>query len=65
MFAHIRKALVAGFGAGATAGIGALAKVFEDGTISVEELGGVVGAVLVAAAVVGYSTFKVENKTQS
>lgn len=61
MLARIRKAVIAGVGAGVTAGIGALSTVFQDGRISTQELGAVVGAVLVAAAVTGYATFKVPN----
>lgn len=61
MLAQIRKAIVAGLSAGTTAAVGALAKVFEDGRVSVEEFGAVVGAFLVMGAIAGYVTFKVPN----
>lgn len=62
MFAKIRKAVIAGFGAGVTAFIGALSTVLADGKFDgAGDLGWVVGSVLVAAVTVGWATYRLPN----
>jgi hypothetical protein len=59
VIARIRKAVIAGLGAGIAAGIGAIATA---GALTKEEGSKALGVGIVAAATVGYATFRVPNK---
>lgn len=59
MLARIRKALIAGLGAGVAAGIGALATA---GALTRDEFSKALGVGIVAAATVGWATYRVPNK---
>jgi len=59
MLARIRKAVVAGIGAGLAAGVGALA---TSGAPTKDEFSKALGVGIVAAITVGYATFRVPNK---
>jgi hypothetical protein len=60
MFARIRKAVVAGVGAGITAGIGSL---FTSGAPTREHVVDALGVALVAAVTVGTATWRVPNQS--
>lgn len=57
--ATIKKALVAGIGAGLAAAVGVLAKA---GKLDQDTIGQALGAFAVAAAAVGWATWKARNK---
>lgn len=59
MFARTRKAFTAGVGAGLAAGLAALAAADHLGRDTVAQA---LGAALVAAAITGWSTWRVPNK---
>lgn len=59
MLARIRKAAVAGFGAGVAAGIGALTQASPLDRAAVSQA---IGTAVVAAAAVGWTTWRVPNK---
>lgn len=59
--ARIRKALIAAVGAAVPAGWAAFQKAAEDGAMDQEDVIGIVATVLVAAASVGWVTFRVPN----
>jgi hypothetical protein len=61
MLARIRKAIVAGFGAAATALIPALLDAFNVDGFNQTSIGAALGVALTAGVVVGYATFKVRN----
>ena len=58
MLARIRKALVAGLGAGIAAGVSALV---TSGALTKDEVSKALGVGLVAAAGTGWATWRVEN----
>lgn len=58
MLAKVRKAVVAGFGAGLAAGLGVLV---EAGAPNREQVGKALGAFVVMAATVGWATYRVRN----
>lgn len=58
--ATIKKALVAGVGAGLAAAVGVLAKA---GSLDQATIGQAIGAFAVAAVAVGWATWKARNKT--
>lgn len=60
MFARIRKAAIAGLGAGIAAGVGALAAA---GTLNRDEASKALGVALVAAAGTAWATWRVPNAT--
>lgn len=60
MLARIRKAIVAGAGAGASAALTALVAVWPDG-VTADEAGTVAGAFAAAALAVGLATWRVPN----
>lgn len=59
MLATIKKALIAGFGAGLAAAVGVLAKADK---LDQATVGQAVGAFAVAAVAVGWATWKARNK---
>ena len=59
MLARIRKAAVAGLGAGIAAGVGALA---TSGALTKDEVSKAFGVALVAAAGTAWATWRVPNK---
>jgi uncharacterized membrane protein YjjB (DUF3815 family) len=59
MLARVRKAVTAGLGAGFAAGFGVL---FEAGAPNRDQVSKAIGAFVVAAAVVGWATWRVPNK---
>jgi hypothetical protein len=59
VIARIRKALIAGFGAGLAAGVGAIVAA---GALTKDEVSKALGVGIVAAITVGYATFRVPNK---
>lgn len=61
MLARIRKALVAGVGAGIAAVVASLTSVLADGQMSGDELGLLAAAFVGAAVTVGYATFRIPN----
>jgi hypothetical protein len=61
MFARIRKAVIAGVGAGVAAGIGSLV---QSGAPTKAELSKAVGVAVVATASVGWATYHVRNSGQ-
>lgn len=58
MIARIRKAVIAGLGAGVAAGIGALATA---GALTRDEFSKALGVAIVAAAATGWATWRVPN----
>lgn len=58
MLARIRKAIVAGLGAGLAAGVGALAIA---GAPTKDDFSKALGVAIVAAAGTGWTTWRVEN----
>lgn len=58
MLAKVRKAVIAGLGAGLAAGFGVL---LESGAPTREQVGKALGAFVVAAAGVGWATYRVSN----
>jgi hypothetical protein len=60
MLARIRKAVIAGAGAGLAAGIGALAAA---GTLNQDEASKALGVAIVAAAGTAWATWRVPNVT--
>lgn len=64
MFARIRKAVIAGVGAGVSAGVAMLPQVLQDGAVTAQEVGLIAGALAAAFAAVGWATWKVPNKTE-
>lgn len=58
MLAYIRKAVIAGLGAGLTAGITTLV---QDGAPTRDEVSKALGVAIVAAVTVGWSTWRIEN----
>lgn len=58
MIARIRKAVIAGLGAGVAAGVGALA---TTGTLNRDEFSKALGVALVAAAGTAWATWRVPN----
>lgn len=59
LIARIRKAVIAGLGAGIAAGIGALATV---GTLNRDEASKALGVALVAAAGTAWATWRIPNE---
>lgn len=64
MFARIRKAVIAGVGAGVAAVVAMLPQVLQDGAVSVQEGGLLAGAFAAALATVGWATWKVPNEAE-
>ena len=64
MFARIRKAVIAGVGAGVSAGVAMLPQVLQDGAATAQEVGLVAGAFAAALATVGWATWKVPNQPE-
>lgn len=60
MIARVRKAVIAGLGAGVAAGVGALATA---GALTKDEFSKALGVGIVAAATVGWATYRVPNKS--
>lgn len=60
MLARIRKAVIAGLGAGIAAGVGALA---TSGTLTKDEASKALGVALVAAAGTAWATWRIPNAT--
>lgn len=58
MLARVRKAVIAGVGAGIAAGVGSLV---QSGAPTRDEVSKALGVALVAAAGVGWATWKVRN----
>jgi hypothetical protein len=61
MLARIRKAVVAGVGAGITAAAAVVAKAAESGTLGEETTQQAIGAFIAAGAVVGWTAWRVPN----
>lgn len=61
MFAQIRKAVTAGFGAGLLAAASVIGKAAEAGTLDDTAVQQGIGAFIAAAAVVGWTTWRVKN----
>jgi hypothetical protein len=64
MFARIRKAVIAGLGAGVAAAMGLLPQVLADAVVTAEEAGTLAGAFAAALVAVGWATWRVPNKTE-
>jgi hypothetical protein len=58
MLARIRKAVLAGLGAGITAGITTLV---QDGAPTKDQVSKALGVALVAAVTIGWGTWRIEN----
>lgn len=58
MFARIRKAVIAGIGAGIAAGVGSIV---QAGAPTRDEVSKALGVALVAAVTVGWATWKIRN----
>lgn len=58
MFARIRKAVIAGVGAGVSAGVGALVVA---GALNRDEVSKAIGVGITAAVSIGWATWKVPN----
>jgi hypothetical protein len=58
MLARIRKAVIAGLGAGIAAGVGTLV---QSGAPTKDEVSKALGVAIVAAVTVGWATYKVRN----
>lgn len=64
MFSRIRKAIVAGVGAGVAGALGAISTVLQDGKFDgVGDLSIVIGAFCVAFVPVAWATWRVPNDT--
>lgn len=61
LIARIRKAVIAGVGAGLAAGIGALAESAAQGDITEAAVSRAIGLGVAAAVSVGWATWKVRN----
>jgi hypothetical protein len=61
MLARIRKALVAGIGAGLAAAVAALMQAALEGNINRDEVSRAIGAGVAAAVAIGWATYKVRN----
>lgn len=64
MFARIRKAVIAGAGAGVAAVMGMLPQVLQDAVVTAQEAGAVAGAFAAALVAVGWATWRVPNKPE-
>jgi sugar (pentulose or hexulose) kinase len=64
MFARIRKAVIAGSGAGVAAVVAMLPQVLQDAAVTGEEFGMLAGAFAAALATVGWATWRVPNKPE-
>lgn len=61
MLARIRKAVVAGIGAGLAAFIAALVQSATEGVVNRDEVSKAIGMAIAAAVTVGLATYKVRN----
>lgn len=60
MLARIRKAVLAGIGAGVAAGVGSLV---QAGAPTEDEVSKAVGVAVIAAITIGWATYRVPNKS--